>query len=89
MNDAKIGAMEHLYYYQKGLSTLQSLQQKQINDLIMSIHAPEIPAPAPAFGVGNPICEYKEAFMDGYMAAVDYFIKNELDRIEPKDGDNE
>lgn len=28
---------------------------------------------------------YEEAFMDGYMAAVDYFIKHELDRIEPKE----
>ena len=28
---------------------------------------------------------YKEAFMDGYMAAVDYFIKHELDRIDPKE----
>lgn len=96
--------MTRLYYYNMGLSTLHLLQQKQMNDLIMSIHAPEIPAPPPAFGVPAPDCWftcppnaendkpekeygdlYKEAFMDGYMAAVDYFIEHELDKIEPKE----
>lgn len=78
MNDA-ISAMERLYFYQKGLSTLQLLQQKQIDYQIMSAHTPEMPTPMPAFGVpADSDCSYKEAFMDGYMAAVDYFIKNEI-----------
>ena len=96
----KDDAMTRLYFYQMGLSTLHLLQQKQMNDLIMSIHVPKIPTPFPAFGVPMPDCwftcpdsnedktdkdPYKEAFMDGYMAAVDYFINHELDKIEPKE----